>query len=205
MSEENAKPKTGVVGSITQSERLRNYAGAIAILLGALPAIGSLVVSLVTTYRGEPVAEKTWETLREQQNRQGEVVNKLHNRVVYLQAYQEGQNVAALQSQLEELQKKYDDLKSTISEPTKVSVTTDCGTGRVRIAGRCRSTSKAVADLVKARIRETEEVKKKLVREKVRRIKSEVQKSKIQQTVKRAPPDPIQPLPKNLDDAAKAK
>jgi hypothetical protein len=51
---------------------LKEYAGAIAIVLGALPAITGMVISVVSSYRGEPEAQKAYTALSEE-------VNKIHD------------------------------------------------------------------------------------------------------------------------------
>jgi len=195
------KPPTGSVWAL-KGERLRNYAAAIAILLGALPAIGSLIVSVTTAYRGEPVAEKTWTTLRDQVNKQSESINKLHLRLVHFQGVQEGQTLSDLQHKLDDLQRRYDLLSSSSSsqnpEPDK------CRDGHVFAGGRCRAVSQAVDDLVKQKEQEAAEAKRKAEEEMKRRL--EEQKKRIEQTQKLskpAPPSLLKSLPKHLDDAVK--
>jgi hypothetical protein len=51
---------------------LKEYAGAIAIVLGALPALTGMVISILSSYRGEPEAQKAYTSLS------GEV-NKVHD------------------------------------------------------------------------------------------------------------------------------
>lgn len=190
-----------------QGERLRNYAAAIAILLGALPAVGSLIVSLVTAYRGEPVAQKTWETLRAEVNKQAEAINKLHLRIVHFQGHQEGQTAAELQHKLDDLQRKYDEIKEK-DEPSKekVEAPKKCRSGQVLAEGKCRSVPRAVNDLVKKKEEELKKVKKEAEEEK-RRHREEERKRIRQQTQKLAKPAPplLKGLPKHLDDVAEVK
>lgn len=51
---------------------LKEYAGAIAIVLGALPALTGMVISIVSSYRGEPEAQKAYTSLSAE-------VNNLHD------------------------------------------------------------------------------------------------------------------------------
>jgi len=96
---------------LVQSEVIKNYAGAIAIFLGALPGLGSLVVSVVTVLRGEPYAEKTWVTLRKQVDEQTSAINAINLKFVKMEALQEGLQLGKLQGALEVLQKQYDRLR----------------------------------------------------------------------------------------------
>jgi hypothetical protein len=193
-----------------QSEILRNYAGAIAILLGALPAVGSLIVSVVTAYRGEPVAEKTWTTVRTQLNQQAAAVNKLHLRVVHMQAHEEGKTSAAIQLKLDELQKKYDQLRvsSSSTPPPTIALpaprSTDCKDGQIRINDRCRPVSRSIAAKVRADEKETDEIRQKLMVEKLRRMEEEERRRAAEKKVKSTQSTTLlRSLPKKLDDAAK--
>lgn len=100
-----------MIKQIVQSEVIKNYAGAIAILLGALPAVGSLVVSVLTSLRGEPYAEKTWLTLRKQVDEQTVAINAINLKLVKIEGLQEGLQLGKLQGALEALQKQYDLLR----------------------------------------------------------------------------------------------
>jgi len=201
------QPKGFIRGDV-----LKNYAGAIAILLGALPAVGSLVVSVVTAYRGEPVAEKTWTTVRSQLNRQAEMINKLHLRMVHIQAHEEGKTSAAIQLKLDELQKKYDQLQintevraSAVGPTSLPESSADCQVGHIKIDNKCRSVAKSVAVKVKADERKTEVIQKSLDEEKLRRLREEKIRRQVDQKIQKA--QSAQPmlkqLPPKLDDAAK--
>ena len=72
MEEENDKEKRR---PLTFSEKVRN------ILIG-LGAASGLILGLVSNCKGEPVAEKTWVTLRTQVNDISGVVNKLTRREI---------------------------------------------------------------------------------------------------------------------------
>jgi len=84
----------------TFAEKFRN----ICLGLGALTA---LILGAWANLRGEPTAEKTYTVLREQVNRQADAINRLHQRVVWLQAHEEGRTSASLQQQLDNLRTVY--------------------------------------------------------------------------------------------------
>jgi hypothetical protein len=212
MSEETTKPD-GPIQRFTDSKTLKNYAGSIAILLGALPAVAAFVVSLVTATRGEPVAEKTWTTVRNELNRQADAVNKLHLRMVQLQAHEEGRTSAAIQLKLDDLQKRYDQLRAQVGtkeliapvSPTAAVTkpeTPNCRDGYIRIKDRCRSVSRDVAEKVKSEEQKTESMWQKLREEKLRRMREEKLRQKAEQTVKsvQTTNPMLRPLPKKLDD-----
>ena len=200
MSEIEEKRKDRPSGPVKtiQSERLKNYATALAILLGALPA---LIVSIVTSYRGEPMAEKTWETLRDQVNRQSVTINKLHLRLVHFQGTQEGHTAADIQHKLDQLQEKYDALLT--GKPDPVQNPTTCRPGRVFAGGKCRAVSQAVDDLVKRKDQEVEIAEQKARDEMKKRLVEQRKRINQQSAGSKAPPSSLlKSLPKRLDDAA---
>jgi len=82
---------------LSRSEQVRNY------LLG-LGALTGLILGLIAQFKGEPMAEKTWETVRRALNEQAKAVNRLRTRMVYFQAWQEAKTAVETQKKLEELQ-----------------------------------------------------------------------------------------------------
>lgn len=102
-----------------------------------LGALSGLILGLVANCRGEPIAEKTWITLRDQVNKQSALINKLHVRTVFLQAHEEGRTAANLQLQLE-------DLKKQLEKPARCP--TSCAPGfQPSSTGACVPAAKAPA------------------------------------------------------------
>ena len=170
---------------LSRSERVKNY------LIG-IGALTGLILGLFSVLKGEPVAEKTWDTLRIKMNEQAKAINRLSRRVVFLQAHEEGRTAAALQAKLEALEKKLETQKPA---PAPVK----CRKGFVLgDDGKCRRVPKTVAVRVK---KVATAAKKELARERKKRKQVEqrerlldkllmkVKKSQTQQT------ENIQPLP----------
>lgn len=212
MDELSKKGKSsGIVKAFTGSEKLKDYAGAIAILLGALPAVGSLIVSLATAYKGEPVAEKTWNTVRIQLNQQAEMINNLRLSVIKVQAHEEGKTLASLQIKLDELQKRYDQLlsknKSSEFKVESSSKIIECQEGFINIKGKCQAVPRMLENRFKEEQQKTELMKKRLEEERSRRVLEENRRRIVEkkiQAVKNEEPL-LRPLPKELDDAAHRK
>jgi gluconate kinase len=165
-----AKPKKN--GGVA-SQRFTLTAAGIAACLAAVP-------SIITAARGEPVAEQTWTTLKAQVDKQSEVINKMHRRLIYFQAKEESRTAMQLQAQLEALQKKYDELKSQKSSvpkaPEKHAVA-KCKQGQVLGSdSRCHWVRKAVAAKVKESKSEALALRRKLAVE--RRYRKMLEKRK---------------------------
>jgi hypothetical protein len=182
---------------LTLTEKIKN----VCIAIGALSA---LILGIVANSRGEPVAEKTWETLRDKLNAQSEVLKRLYSRVVYLQAHEEGRHAADLQLKLDALQKKYDDLK--VDKPKKVTVATptkpECRTGFIEAGGRCRKATTAIVKRVEKEASAAKAAKKRLVEEKRRAAKLEKRVKHLQRQEQKKGIPELSPLPKKLDDVA---
>jgi hypothetical protein len=105
---------------LTRAEKFKNY----CIGLGALSA---LILGLWANLKGEPTAEKAWETSEKQLNKNREAINKLgdglrklHLMFVHLQGQSEGYNNAKLIAKIEKLEKENERLqqnKSVVPSP----------------------------------------------------------------------------------------
>lgn len=201
------------VKRLSRSEKARNY------LIG-LGAASALILGLIQQFRGEPVAEKTWETLRSELNDQAKAVNKIQARLVYFQAWQEARTAMEIQNKLDLLQGKYDAMvakqktqQATTAPPKpapKPEAKPACKEGLVEGSdGKCHQVRKAVAKRVKEDAKRAETARKALEEEKRKRLelerrKSALMKKLIQQTNGAGDhPKPLKLLPKNLDDAVK--
>jgi hypothetical protein len=206
------KKTTGEVMGISKSERVRNY------LIG-IGALTGLILGLFSQFKGEPIAERTWKTLRRQVNKQSEIINRLHIRMVAFQAAQEARTAFELEGKLDALQKKYDALlaKQGSQKPTQSPVSVKpaapappkCSAGHVVDArGRCRAVHKAVAAKVQADQKRAVSAQKALEAEKRKRLEAERRKKElmrklIRQTKAKAAPRPLKALPDKLDEASK--
>ena len=184
------------VKRLSRSEKVRNY----CIGIGALSA---LILGVIANFKGEPIAEKAWETLRDKVNKQTIAIKRLHNRVVYFQAHEEGKNAAELQLKLDALQRKFDSLKAkkTATQPEAKT----CGPGFVLADNKCRKASTAVVRRVVKETKAADKAEKKLLEERRKNLELErrLQKNTMQQQQSRDPLPNLVPLPKKLDDAAK--
>jgi hypothetical protein len=199
----------------TLGERVFSWCKAMAVLV---PAI---IACYAAFFKGEPVAEKTWDTLRAQVNKQSEAINKLQLRIVYFQAQSETQTAMAIQQKLDELQKKYDAAllaKKQAPAPGTAPIAVrpqppppppppppaQCRKGYVEAGGKCTKVAPAVlARIEKEKARRTDAEKKLKVELKHRALLEKKAKAQHQQMQKTAPE--LRALPKGLDDAAKGK
>lgn len=200
MEEETGKEKRE---PMTLAEKVKN------ILIG-LGAVSGLILGLVSNCRGEPVADKTWTTLRTQVNDISGVVNKLTRRVVFLQAHEAGRTAAEVQLRLEALQKEAATFRAALAArgappkpspaPTaapKASTEQKCSEGHLPANGKCQRVPMAVAKRVKedaAALRQELDVEK-------RRRQEFEQKEKLRQVRSSKPPASLRMLPKKLEDA----
>jgi len=199
MEEENGKEKRK---PLTFSEKARN------ILIG-LGAASGLILGLVSNCKGEPVAEKTWTTLRAQVNEISVAVNKLSRRVVFLQAHEAGRTAATVQLKLEALQKENDVLRASLEArkaPPKggAAIAEPCAEGHIRMGTQCQRVPAAVAK----RVKDNEaEFRKRLEEEKLKRLELERRKQQLMQQLQHPPapkpPEDLKKLPLKLDEAAK--
>jgi hypothetical protein len=105
MSEEKAK-------ELTKSERFVNYAKGCALIL---PILGALSMGVFNLFKGEPVAQKTWETVRDKLNEQSVVIDKLTKKVLYWQGHEAGRSAGAIYEKLQLAEKKNDELMAQIT------------------------------------------------------------------------------------------
>jgi prefoldin subunit 5 len=178
-----------MIKQIAKSELFKTYAGAIAILLGALPAVGSLVVSVVTAYRGEPYAEKTWTTLRKQVDEQSSAINAINLKLTKMEALQEGLQLGKIQGELEALQKQYDRLRREKKE--KVS-TKKCPPGQISIDNKCSTAPASVSPESKE---ELDQKQKQHLEDTQRLLKDYLKQQKTSDSKKTV--RPLSPLPAN--------
>lgn len=82
-----------------------------------IPAVSSAGAAWYTLIKGDPNAavakdrvDKTWKEMKREVRKLTRAYNKLHIRVVYFQAREEGHTSGALQAKLDQLQIKYDNL-----------------------------------------------------------------------------------------------
>lgn len=97
---------------MSKSERFKNYFIGIGATTG-------LVLGLLAQFRGEPMAEKTWATLRDQVNKQTERINELYVRMESFQAAQRARDAVRLEYELDELRKNYEQLQEKEAQPSK--------------------------------------------------------------------------------------
>jgi hypothetical protein len=102
-SDENGKR------SQTRGERAVSWAKAASIMVAAGLAVYAAV------FKGEPGADeaksrvdKTWKEMKRDVRKLTQAYNKLHTRVIYFQAREEGHTSGALKAKLDQLQAKYD-------------------------------------------------------------------------------------------------
>ena len=206
MPKKELKDTGAKLAHIARSEGFRNY------LIG-IGATTGLILGLLAQFKGEPVAEKTWKTLREQVNKQSEAINRLHVRMETFQAVQEAHTAFVLERKLDELQKKYDDLVAEkeseeipdVSGPTS-SLAPECGPGHISGSdGRCRPVHASVAAKVKQNEKKAVSAQKELVQEKKRRLKAESTKQDLMLELlgmNKKEQKPLQALPESLEDAS---
>lgn len=207
MAEDNGNGKKR--RPLTQSEKFKNYCLGIA-------ALTALILGLINILKGEPTAERTWATLRDQTNALTETVNKLTKQVIFLQAHENGRTSAKLELKLEEAEKKISKLQSAkpalvskssagSSKPVKLNKPQKkCKDGFVLAEGRCRRVHKAVAKKLARDEVEKAEARRRLLEEKKKRLEAERRKRALmKQMTEPAPPKPIPKLPYKLDEAGK--
>lgn len=187
------------------SEKFKNVCLGIA-------ALSALILGMFNVLKGEPVAEKTWTTLRTQVNDIASAVNKLSRRVVFLQAHESGRTAAEIQLRLEAVQKDNASLRAALAarqaSPTptpvpKARAEQKCSDGHLLADGRCQKVPMAVAKKVKA---DEAELRRHLAEEKKRRQELERRKQQLMQQLQQQPtkpPEDLKKLPLRLDEAAK--
>lgn len=209
---------SNAIRMLSKSERLRNYAGAIAILLGAVPALGSLIVSTMTAYRGEPAAEKALKTvnaaysaIREEVNKQRVTLEAILERQNRQEGREEALGIATLQMKLDKANDHIVGLKQLLSEkkkeePVVLKVSTvekrSCPLGHIWSGSKCDRVSRAVAKKVKEDQKKTEAVKKELSEEKEHKRKL-IKILQISERKWKSKLPNLKKLPKNIEDSPK--
>lgn len=208
----------GDVRPLAKSERIRNY------LIG-IGAVSALILGLIGMFRGEPVAQKAWETARDALNKQAltlnhqqKTINRLKTRMVYFQAWQEASTAMAVQQKLEALQKKYDSLRSkggvgTAGQPAapKIVAKPTCSAGHLLGDDKkCHRVRRAIAARVEKDAQHAVLAARALEREKRKRFAAERERTKLMKSISKQSIDGVAPkmlrvLPAKLDDAAKKK
>ncbi len=180
---------------VSKSERFKNY------LIG-IGAMTGLVLGLLSQFKGEPVAEKTWGTLRAAVNEQSQVINKISEKLIYLQAWQEAKTAIELQRKLEELQKR----QAPIQQPTSLPAQgTTCPAGQALGEDhKCHRVTKSIAAKI---VRDADLGKAmQLAFEAERRRRMELERNKsmlMQKLLQQTPSKTLRALPLKLDDAEK--
>jgi hypothetical protein len=115
---------------------LKEYAGAIAIVLGALPAITGMVISILSSYRGEPEAKKAYTALSAEVNKVHDWMEAMQLTMARYEGRQEGLSVAKqgeILAQIQALTAENAQLKKVATEthpaPAAAPVTTGSGFG----------------------------------------------------------------------------
>jgi len=185
------------------SEKVRNYFIGIGALTG-------LILGMLAQFKGEPVAEKTWSTLREQVNRQSEAINDLHTEMAVLRAIQDARTTFILESELSTLQTKY---RALVEEDAAVEAASEevpaapnCPSGRVRGSdGKCRFVPAPVADQMKQVKKRAASNRKELKEERRRRQEVEGSKKDLMRKMldrERVEQKQLEALPKSLNEAS---
>ena len=184
------------------SEKVRNY------LIG-IGALTGLILGLLAQFKGEPVAEKAWSTLREQVNRQSEAINDIHTEMAVLRAIQDARTTFILESELEALQNKYDALleeEGAAEEVEEGPPQPSCPAGRVRGSdGKCRFVPAPVAAKMKPVKKQVASNRKELEEERRRRQEAEGSKKDLMRKMldrDRMEQKPLEALPRSLDEAS---
>jgi hypothetical protein len=192
---------------LSRAEKFKNY----GIGIGAMSA---LLLGIWANVKGEPTAEKTWETLRDQMNNMAETVNKLSKRVIFLQAHESGRTAAEIQLKLDAADKKIASLEAKLktspapaSKPAVAVLNKSqkkCKEGFVLVDRRCHRAPKAVARKLAQDAAERIKDRRKLLEEKRKRIDAERRKKALMQQIQSPPPPaPLRMLPRKLDEAGK--
>lgn len=177
-------------------------------------ALSALLLGAWANLKGEPVAEKTWTTLRDQVNKQTELLNRLHSRVIFLQAHEEGRTAASLQAKVDSLQKELDALRQSTPPPGGVgkpapapaSQPKACAQGFVEdVHGRCRQVTKGIADRLNKEQRRGDAATVALAIERRKRQEAEQRKLELQRKLLEGVKSKVEPtlksLPAKLEDA----
>lgn len=185
----------------SKSEKFKNY-------LFGVGAISGLILGLLSQFKGEPVAQKTWDALSKQVNTVSDAVNRLSKRVIFLQAHESGRMSASLHLKLEEADKKISRLEEQLAKKSAAPdlskpKTHSCKEGSIPIAGKCVTAPKAVRQQLMKDAAEKALAVFRLAKE--RKLRQELERKKLtlkQMAIPKAPAS-IRRLPTKLDDLRK--
>jgi len=175
-----------------KANKLKEHAHWVALLGGVLPALTASIISVMTAYRGEPEANRAYEILAPQVNRQRTALQITLGKLSKIEGRLEGETAAKLAAKLDKLSEENAALKAQIdalkinpkgvkstspSTDPQASSVKKCPDGQVLGAdGVCHRVRKAIAaqvqaDTVRARVTEQKlrEKKEWLRREKEKR------------------------------------
>lgn len=194
---------------LSLSERFKNYCLGIA-------ALTALILGLFNVFKGEPTAQRAWETSEKAINQNRNTLNKLndgfsklHLMFVHMQGQQEGYNNAKLIQKIEQLEQENEQLKGdkSVAVAKPAHTKKNCPPGWVRINGRCSKNRVAIAKAVDDAKRSATEAKRNLKLEHKMRRKAEMAKAKMQQVQLPRPMSPakLKPVPQSLDKASSDK
>ena len=142
---------------LTLTEKIKNVSIAVG-------AVSALILGIVANFKGEPIAEKTWTTLRLEVNKHTETINKLNEVLVQMQAREEGKTIGTLLEQLSRIQNDYDSLSNSVNQ-------SPCKPGYTRLDNICKKVSKSV--------QVNEDLKAEVKDEKRKRLSAEKKKIEI--------------------------
>lgn len=225
---------------LSRAEKFKNYCIGIGAMTG-------LILGLWANLKGEPKAEeakdkatkaestadKTWKTLRDQVNKLAEAQQKLHVRMVHIQAHDEGYRAAKMLLQLQDENdalrkkqpKKLAQLQKKVTPAARLrpkrtaaypSIFDDpppkaakpkpkpCPPGWIRAGKRCRKAPKALAKAVNEAKADAEKARKALEEAKLKaKLEAERRRLVEQKMQAQQTVDIPKPLPPKLDDASK--
>jgi hypothetical protein len=211
----NRRPSGGTK-ALRFSERIKNYATAISMVI---PVVAALVLGVVNQFKGEPKADLAYSKLSKQTAAMVDNMDALQQKLSKLEGFHDGLAAGKLEAKLEALQKRYDNLKSGVVNGPKVKIVgppapeVKCRPGYVKDdSEKCRPVPRAVAKKVEQDQQKAELLKKKLAEE--RRRRAELERRKAELMKKMAQQQQQQParaykrvmkLPKKLDDIEQKK
>lgn len=207
MSVEHAPPPSDDAPPATtqakpsKSERFKNY-------LFGIGAISGLILGLLSQFKGEPVAQKTWDALSKQVNTISDAVNRLSRRVIFLQAHESGRMSASLHLKLEEADKKIARLEEQLAKKSAAPdlskpKSQSCKKGSIPIAGKCVMAPKAIRQQLMKDAAEKALAIFRLTKERKLRQELERKKLTLKQMAMPKAPASLKRLPSRLDDLRK--
>lgn len=182
------RPTTGDVIK-AKANRLKEHAHWVALLGGLLPAVTAGVISVITAYRGEPEANRAYEILAPQLNRQRTAIQIALGKLAKMEGRLEGEAAARLEAKVDKLTEENRKLKDQLMGPPqsvkKTSPATPappehtavkCPDGQVAGSdGKCHNVRRTIAARVKADTEKAKTFERKL-REKQEWLRREREK-----------------------------